>query len=163
MAVSIPSDLVLDVLKNADPARRDQAAAKLEAHGSGFAVAMKQEALEIPSMDGETSTPETAGRAEANQEFQRMVLRNLFETILPDAESGTYGTGTAAGIWRSFQADELARVSATSGGLGLAAVVTDEQPAHGISRAQGWPYFTTPEISGFIYAGASPSSPQGEG
>lgn len=159
MAVRLPSDLVADVMMNADPVRRGSAVARLQAKGTGggdqFAGALKQVQDEpvpafatrytLPSERRLTSSPGTIRQQDepntAYQGFERMVLRNLFETLLPEEQSGAFGGGPSAGIWRSMAADQLAGVYAENGGIGIAKMLAAEGAGAGLRRESQWPYF----------------------
>lgn len=161
MAVTLSSDLIMDVIGNADPIRRNAAIAKLEsaAQSADFPVAFQGvvDALEpgTASASGPAlSLPFAEGRSAAKeaespyQGFERMVLRNLFETLLPESSSGVFGSGPAAGVWRSMAADQIAGVYAASGGIGIARML--EAGEDGIrSRHDQWPYFSVGQINGF--------------
>jgi hypothetical protein len=81
-------------------------------------------------------------------DFERMVLRNLLESLLPTSESGAYGAGPSAGIWRSLAADQLAGLYAGSGGIGIAETLSAGKDRDGSSQG-GWPYFATDKIEAF--------------
>ena len=106
MAVSLPSDLVVDVMRNADPARRSAATAKLSSVGesTGGQFASEFENLQAPKSNSREALVELVpsilprassslaqqpdGRESAYQGFERLVLRNLFEALLPGEETG---------------------------------------------------------------------------
>lgn len=147
MAVSLPSDLVADVMRNADPARRSVAVARLQAPSkpeTAFASALES----VPSTRDHASTHVAAkgagGAAETSsvRGFEQMVLRNLFESLLPKEESGSFGSGPAAGVWRSMAADQLAGVYAENGGIGIARLLASEGSASAPRRDAQWPYFS---------------------
>ncbi len=170
MAVTIPSDLVLDVMRNATPSRAGAARANLVAAGIGpvnpkplfdivlngmSPVAMSDRstlARAGGSMDSEASIG--IGRASMQsspqEAFEQMVLRNMFESILPAADSGIYGDESASsGIWRSLAAEHLAATYTKAGGLGVAGALN--RTSHGsepVHRGQ-WPYFEQSKIAGF--------------
>jgi flagellar protein FlgJ len=152
MAVTIPSDLVLDVMRNADPARLRKAVAAFEQPAadpsSSFAqvmeetsggFAMRAPAAPLPQQAAESSD------AVAARNFERMVLRNLFEPMMPSAESGAFGEGPSAGIWRALAADEFAGAAAKSGQFGIASLIA--APKEGVQPQ--WPYFETGPITSF--------------
>lgn len=161
MAVTLSSDLIVDVMRSADPARRNAAVARLQAAGessrneAAFADVVNQLGAPPDSPGGPAlSLTFSSVRAAAEkkegpyQGFERMVLRNLFETLLPDDGSGAFGSGPSAGVWRSMAADQMAGVYAQSGGVGIARMLE----AHGTSRPDRqaqWPYFGIGKINGF--------------
>lgn len=158
MAVSIPSDLVADVMRVADPQRLKAVTTKL--HGTtGAEFAETLERAESPRTQSiERSFPTdgsevAVGKTEtAYRSFEQMVLRSLFESMLPAAESGVYGHDVSAGVWRSLSADQLAHTFAESGGLGFASMLpgNTNTATASLVRVEGqWPYFQTAGIQGF--------------
>lgn len=151
MAVSIPSDLVLDVMRNADPVKLRKAVAAFEAPStdpsSSFAQVMEQTgagfALPAPALSFPQQNVETSDNVAARN-FERMVLRNLFEPMMPSAESGAFGEGPSAEIWRSLAADEFAGAAAKSGQFGIASLISAPKES-----GQQWPYFKTGPITSF--------------
>jgi hypothetical protein len=165
MAVHLPSDLIADVMRNADPVRRKAATAKLDAAGD---VAAGQFALTFDSLRASraiaegtfkelapaslSSAPSSltqlpSSKEPAYQGFERLVLRSLFETLLPGEDSGSFGEGPSAGIWRSMAADQLAGVYSENGGIGIAKLVSEN--ASSLRREAQWPYFSKDAISTF--------------
>lgn len=165
MAVSLPSDLIADVMLNADAARRNAATAKLRSAGeaAGAQFASIFEDIQAPGATSERyqKEPASTGRSgafsglsqehghkdAAYQGFERVVLRNLFEALLPGEESGSFGEGPSAGIWRSMAADQLANVYSERGGIGIASLVSENGSS--LRRETQWPYFSKNEISTF--------------
>jgi peptidoglycan hydrolase FlgJ len=176
MAVTLPSDLVADVMRAADPSRLKTAAARLngtaqlqaafsgildsigasdrlkdrnddliaDVLGAADGTKVIEAKTRLSGMSPTASQPEETYKA-----FEQMVLRNMFESMMPAAESGVYGEDSSAGIWRSIANDQMARVYADWGGLGIAKnlVAADGDP---MLRPQGqWPYFETPNIRSF--------------
>jgi peptidoglycan hydrolase FlgJ len=161
MAVTLPSDLLVDVMQRADPARKQAAVARLRTvaeHGAEFAhaidqVAPSQSAGKSGSSSFLTSTqsPVNAGRKTEGQGssyrgFEKMVLRNLFESLLPTEKSGVFGTGPSAGVWRSMAAEQLANVYTDTGGLGIANMIQPSDKTGGPRTELQWPYFTLQPI-----------------
>lgn len=171
MAVSLPSDLIMDVMRSADPSRVNTVTAKLrDLGGNGHIGGDFTDLLAgIDGTHGEGGSPRAPADGEHGfpalvapagvgthrlasnpyVDFERMVLRNLLESLLPDATSGSFGTGPSAGVWRSMAADQLAGLYASSGGIGIAATLagSDTQAVEG-GDAQ-WPYFRTDAIKAF--------------
>lgn len=166
MAVSIPSDLIVDVMKAADPSRLKQATLSLSPDGEqgspdkvGFpsmlASTQGTACVTIEPVSG-VAAPQASDQTDATRQgFEQMVWRNLYETLLPDGQSGVFGGGPSAGIWRSMAADQLATVASQSsslsllGGLGGPSQSATEQVANG-SSPSGWPYFSSAQIRGFV-------------
>ena len=142
MAVSLPSDLIADVMRAADPARLQTAAARLSqpartapAAGPAFATVLDAAA---PQADASASRP-----------LDQLVWQNLFETMLPREESGAFGDGLGANIWRSMAADQLATVAASAPGLALTPDAASGQEAGSLEASTGWPYFASAPIRSY--------------
>ena len=120
MSIEPPSDIVLDVARAADPARRAEATnrlVRLAGDGEGFA----------PTLAGVADPPAGAGKpaerpkaasseaAKAYREFEGMVLATFVESAFPESATA-FGAGTAGSVWRSMFAQEMAG----SGGIGIA-------------------------------------------
>lgn len=182
MAIAIPSDLVLDVMRNATSNRADAARAKLAAAGSISTVTVSifsgvlggvsqsvtpTDDLIAGVLDAATSDKAAAaatrltGLAQGGEvassrvtqspqaAFEQMVLRNMFESMLPAADSGIYGEENASsGVWRSLAADQLATTYVKAGGLGIAASLRPTEVEGPVSHGQ-WPYFEQPVLNGF--------------
>ena len=155
MAVTLSSDLVLDVMRGADPARLKNAVSRLAAGQAAegtTAIAFAEAVDKVEKADGQTLA-EGLARSETTSPyvaFEQMFLRNMFESMLPPAASGLYGEGTAGGIWRSMSADQLAGVFARSGGIGIAASLDRAAPDQNIPASRQWPYFEIDEIRAFV-------------
>lgn len=152
MGVSLPSDLIVDVMRGADPAKLQRATAKLQSL-EGISPEPRAFANVLDKVDVPRTAPASApsrGTADgAYVDFEQMVLRNMFEAMLPAETSGAFGSGPSAGIWRSLAADQLAALHASAGGIGIAAgLAADGQRS---VTAREWPYFSTDEIK--AYAG----------
>lgn len=150
MGISITSDLVMDVMRAAEPRKLAMARQKL---GGTSAVAD----LDKPE------SPQLAARAKAHQEFEAAMLRTFTEQMMPKQASSLYGDGTAGNIWRSLQVDLMSQQMAKAGGIGIAkmldrvptATAPDQtaqtlglneisggtQRSELLSSAAQWPYF----------------------
>lgn len=152
MAISPPSDLMLDVARAADPGKVREATARLaklaadpaatnEGFGKALAAASapKDAAPATAKPAGaEPSAPATTGAAsmrtrtepalDAYRKFEAVLLQNFVESILPkDDES--FGDAASAGIYRSMMAEQLATQISKAGGIGIAAAIAKAHPA----------------------------------
>ena len=136
MAISPPSDIVLDVLNNADPSRLEVAQAQLKANQS---VA---EARRLASTDASFDANFTKGVddthnikhrldgvhkkdvPETYRKFEAMVLQNFIKTMLPESEE-VYGKGASGEIWKGMMAEKIAEEIAKDGGIGIAESLMD--------------------------------------
>lgn len=133
MAVSPPGDIVLDVLKAADPARVSEARAKLAAAApSETARASAAEAFDAAYALSTRArfAPENAqdlAASEAARKFEAMVLSNFVQSMLPAESEELFGKGMAGTIWKSMMAEQLANTLAEGGGIGIAkALMADD-------------------------------------
>ncbi|MGX5734405.1 hypothetical protein [Bosea thiooxidans] len=147
MAISPPSDIVLDVVRAADPSRYTTAFDRLArmstpgASGSLFASAL-----------GDASTSTVQGLADARakfaslaplkasedgkaaakaavvaktdktlRQFEAQVISTFIEQMMPksDENTNTYGSGLSGDVWRSQLSEKIAGEIAKSGGLGI--------------------------------------------
>jgi peptidoglycan hydrolase FlgJ len=141
MAISPPSDIVMDVVNAADPTRVQEAqeklrtqtatlaAARLTRQDQGFAtdvasldkaVGMRLDrtnaphSLDTKSVSSESQTPETY------RKFEAMVLQNFLKYMMPNDSEDVYGKGMAGDIWKSMSAEQIANSIAKRGGIGIA-------------------------------------------
>lgn len=137
MAISPPSDLVLDVLRAADPASVQEAQAKLKSNRASFEATSLADAgngfntaVGILNRDSSGATAGSAattgvggGKAipETYRKFEAMVLQNFVKSMLPADSEEIYGKGTAGEIWRGMMAEQIGEVIAKGGGIGIAA------------------------------------------
>ncbi|TCR63660.1 rod-binding protein [Bosea sp. BK604] len=142
MAISPPSDIVLDVTRAADPMRQQVAFDRLarlsvpgasgtlfasaidEAapgrSGAGLAGAREKLAALAPAKPGDAeATPEAQKTKKTLQRFEAQVISTFIEQMMPEATTNTFGDGMAGGVWRSMLSEQIAGELAKSGGLGI--------------------------------------------
>jgi Rod binding domain-containing protein len=117
LAISPPSDIVLDVAQavgkpdlEAARARLADASAARRTGGAAFSLS--------EGTAREASQPANP-RGKAYVQFEAMVLRNFMETMLPKENEAVYGKGLAGDMWKSLMAEQLANVVAERGGIGI--------------------------------------------
>ncbi len=114
MAISPPSDIVLDVARAAGPADLEAARAAL--------VKRSGEAAAAFSLD--RSAPARPAEADAGgdkfKRFEAMVLQTFIQNMLPKDTEQVYGKGLAGDMWKSQLAERMADAMATRGGIGIA-------------------------------------------
>lgn len=124
MAISPPSDIVLDVARAVDAGELEAARARLAQRAGGAGAPDGGAAFSL----AETTEPARpqftrAAVAPQNDPFQRfetMVLQTFLQSMLPDSAESVYGKGMAGEMWKSLMADELAKSMAARGGIGIA-------------------------------------------
>lgn len=135
MAISPPSDLVLDVVRAADPTEVQEAQARLKANraafkatslaenGNGFAAAVNVLNL---SPAGSSGLGDISNRVEQKKipetyrKFEAMVLQNFVKSMLPAESENVFGKGTAGDIWKGMMAEQIGDVLSKNGGIGIA-------------------------------------------
>jgi flagellar protein FlgJ len=148
LAISPPSDIVLDVASAADPAKVRAATERLAklasdpaatANFSDALVSTKSLSSASPSM-ASASTPTGFSDArdkmavsgphdkmKAYQKFEAVLLQNFVESILPK-DSELFGDKNSADIYRSMMAEQFANQLAKSGSLGIAKQIMAAHP-----------------------------------
>lgn len=125
MAIKPPSDIVLDVVRAADPARRQAAVDKLTGQPGTDATRH-----EFASFVGDVRSAGQAGACgprqnagevpDAYRNFEAFFIQSFVENMLPKGSEANYGTGTAGEVWRSQLAEKIGTEIAESGGIGVA-------------------------------------------
>ena len=150
MAISPPSDLLLDVARAADPAKVREATAKLARLAAdpsfaneGFGKALAAAKVDKPGASAPASAtkspvllPGTAGslraaaqpKTDTYKKFEAVLLQNFVESMLPKDDE-TFGDAASAGIYRSMMAEQLANQIANAGGIGIAKAIEKAHPA----------------------------------
>jgi Rod binding domain-containing protein len=157
MTIAPASDIVLDALMAADPARSRAAAEKLsqmrpsragdfdtaitgadgaqQASRSAAAGAVSREALAAQGLLAQRSPPQidaaASGRATippAYRKFEAFVLQTFIESMLPRGSAVNFGKGVAGDVWRSMLAEQLGTAVAKSGGVGIAKFLAAAHP-----------------------------------
>jgi len=131
MAISPPSDLILDVAKAADPVAFKEATARLRSmaaggSGEGFALAFQGASNRVSAAENSfrNAGSETASKAKSpGEDFEAMILTQFVETMLPDNAEMVFGKGSAGEIWKSMLAEQVATQLAASGGVGIADMI----------------------------------------
>nr|WP_292559494.1 rod-binding protein [Mesorhizobium sp.] len=126
MAISPPSDIVMDVARAADPADIETARAALAKRVGGAAGTFSLDTA--ASVDaGSILSRATADKAAAAtdpankfKKFEAMVLQTFIQNMLPKDTEGVYGKGLAGDMWKSQLAERVADVMAERGGIGIA-------------------------------------------
>lgn len=116
MAIPAVGDLVLDVVRAADPEAAEAARARLaslasKAEAAGFSAGSDPVASNVGRVK---QTPDTFVK------FEAMVLQTFFQSMLPENTESAYGEGMAGEMWKSLLAEQLGHAVAARGGIGIA-------------------------------------------
>lgn len=132
MAISPPSDIVMDVVNAADPTRLQEAQERLKTQSATLAAARltredKGFATDVASLDrasGVSTEPKVSSKdsrtPETYRKFEAMVLQNFLQYMMPSDSEDVYGKGMAGDIWKSMSAEQIANAIAKRGGIGIA-------------------------------------------
>lgn len=121
MAISPPSDIVLDVARAVEPSGLEAARAELvKRAGSASASG----ASDVFSLTQAISNRAAAGSTETAtldsfKRFEAMVLQTFIQNMLPKDAGTVYGKGMAGDMWKSLLAEQLAGAMAERGGIGI--------------------------------------------
>jgi hypothetical protein len=157
MTIAPVSDIVLDALMAADPAKSRAAAEKLSqmrpssagdfdtaiagadgtqrASSTAAANAVSQEALAAQALLAQRPPPRIDAAASrggaippAYRKFEAFVLQTFIESMLPRGSAVNFGKGVAGDVWRSMLAEQLGSAVAKSGGVGIAKFLAAAHP-----------------------------------
>ncbi|MEW6256083.1 MAG: rod-binding protein [Pseudomonadota bacterium] len=142
MGIQPPSDLIVDVINAADPAKAQAMATRLRQASTSSAMAfsgqfdsqMRQVGLppEQMALMGPFSTTSlrnaavlaqkdpVQGNSEKFQQFEAMVLSSFVQNMMPTKAPTVFGTGTAGDVWKSMLSEKIANEVAKAGGIGIA-------------------------------------------
>jgi flagellar protein FlgJ len=177
MSIKPPSDIVLDVARNADVDLAATATRRLEALAStretdlsSFGSTLEGVSPKL-SHDGDAALgrPRSASRPqggsslskivrekEVEQQFEAMVLGAFVNEAMPKNASAYYGQGSAGEIWKSMLSDQIAHQLAKSGSLGIARRLFAKSP---LNEAAGHVAVHAPLLNGLQEAAQSNSLP----
>ncbi|HBF30375.1 rod-binding protein [Rhizobium sp.] len=144
MAISPSSDLVMDVVRAADPSTMAEAqqklqtakanlqASRLNEKSAGFEVAMN-------TMNNAANSAGLANRAtnaikvqdipKQYRDYEGVVLQNFISGMLPKDSEAIYGKGNAGEIWKSMMAEQIGNTISERGGVGIAKQMYSEELA----------------------------------
>lgn len=115
VAISPPGDIVLDVMRAADPQKVQAARAQLQR------IAQSASATGTFAAELDVGAPRASNDADnAFQQFEAMVLGTFFQSMLPEDASAVYGDGLSGDMWKSILAQHLGEAVSDRGGIGIA-------------------------------------------
>ncbi len=148
MPIDPASDVVLEVVNAADPARAAAAAQRLNAlagaaaaQTGAFAQTLAKTAPSAPLAaapvaemadarsrlaDAMLTASDKATKAQVD--FEAVLLDGFVNEMLPKDASATFGQGLAGDMWKSMLADQVSRQIAKSGTLGIARRLFEAHP-----------------------------------
>lgn len=141
MAISLPSDLVLDVVKAADPGQLQAARERLQANqaanasvmlasnGVGFSQAVNQSVDASKDVDNlrvnrKHDIPETY------RKFEASVASTFIQNMMPSDSESVYGKGAAGDFWKGMMSEQIADQVSKQGGFGIAEKLYQQSLQH---------------------------------
>ena len=131
MSISPVSDLVMDVVQAADPAKVMEAQAKLRvtkaqteavqlaSAGKGFDASIGQ-VHDLRSLKTSSTSDKDDKTVQTYRNFEAMVLQNFVQSMMPKDAEDVYGEGTTGDYWKSMMAEQIAKEISAGGGIGIA-------------------------------------------
>ena len=142
MSIQLATDLILDVVKAADPAIAQRAEAMLEAASSRKSAQAaatpafeKQLLASADPSDVQASAKPAVSpdkSAQTYERFEAMILQSFIGSMLPKDSEELYGKGTAGEIWKGMMAEQLGAALAKGGGIGIADRMLADQLSTGL-------------------------------
>lgn len=142
MGIQPSSDLIVDVINAADPAKAQAMASRLRqasfgTNSAGASGAFDSEMRQVgvpPEMmailgapSASTGNARTVGqtgaagtKAKTLQDFEAMVLSTFVQSMMPTKASSVFGSGTAGDVWRTMLSQNIGGEVAKAGGIGIA-------------------------------------------
>jgi Rod binding domain-containing protein len=126
VAITPPSDIVLDVARAADPDKYRAAVERLaRLRATADVSAPQATGFNVPSPP---SGPHLAAgaptqsrrRLDAYGQFEAFVLQSFLQSMLPHNATNVFGKGSAGEFWRSMLAERMGEELARSGQVGIA-------------------------------------------
>ena len=140
MAISPPSDLVLDVAMAADPDTLRAAAEKLRSMASGPRVTEGLSRENFASMQQASSAGSGNSKAvvapnQAYKKFEAFMLQSFVESMFTGDNQAVFGQGIAGDYWKSMMAEAIASKMTDAGGIGIARMLEHQSANKAQSKA----------------------------
>lgn len=134
MAISVISDIVMDVVRAADPAEVQTAQSKLRSNqaaaaatsladtSAGFAANVDR----ISTAESRAGLGNVTSRVARNEipdtfrQFEASVLQTFVQSMMPKESEEIFGQGNAGEIYKGMMAEQYAKAIADNGGIGIA-------------------------------------------
>jgi len=125
LAISPPSDIVLDVARAVGTAGLEEARASLARRVGAIAPAGTDAAFGLPGTvatggKADARAAGATGEADTYKRFEAVVLQTFVQAMMPKDAEQVYGKGLAGDMWKSMMAGRIADVMAERGGIGIA-------------------------------------------
>ena len=124
MAISPPSDIVLDVARAAEPTTLEAARARLASRTAAAGGRPRRGVL--AGRSEEFAARRGARRADGKArpkpyvDFEAMVLQTFVQSMMPKRRGRRLRRGHGGDMWKSMMSQQLGTVMADRGGIGIA-------------------------------------------
>ena len=142
LAISPPSDIVLDVARAVEPSALEAARVKLASRSGGTT---SSDVFSLTEAIGNRPASTKTEAAEPFKRFEAMVLQTFIQNMLPKDAGAVYGKGMAGDMWKSLLAEQLAGVMAERGGIGISERVLGDHYVEGDKKLSIGPVSRGPE------------------
>lgn len=159
MSFNANNDIILGVVRAADPGRYQAALQKLKGTGvSAFAetasmggenfsetvrrlgvgggagsAALGHFPVSLPATSGLISERRVQGTDDVMRQYEALYLQNAIESALPREADSVYGKGFAGGVWKSFLAQYIAQELSRTDKIGIANVLKHHATNKGVA------------------------------
>lgn len=123
MAISPPSDLVLDVANAADPETYRASVERLRTLAASRVAdvpASEGQVFSVETTAFDRTVPQSAGPKSPYTKFEAFMLQSFVQSMFPDEGNAVFGKGIAGEYWKSMMAEAIAGKMADAGGIGIA-------------------------------------------
>lgn len=117
MAISLATDIVLDVIRAAEPTAAKAAHARLEEISVSGKVS---EPFSAHLSASASAAPANSADTDAYKKFESLVLGSFIQAMLPEETQSVYGGGLSGDMWKSILSQHLGEAAAENGGIGIA-------------------------------------------
>lgn len=141
MAISTPTDLVMDVVQAADPNQLQAAREKLKtnqasneammlaSNGVGFPQAVTQSIDNASPVDN-LRVGQKQHIPETYRKFEASVASTFIQNMMPSDSEDVYGKGAAGDFWKGMMAEQIADQVSKQGGFGIAKKLYEQSLQH---------------------------------
>ncbi len=137
------TDLILDVIRAADPEKRSAALSKLDSFSSGpsfksaLDVADKTSASRYARPVAYTTRDvHQSSRVQTNVEFEAVILSSLIQSIIPASLESSFGKGLGGSYVKSLLSEQIAKQIASTAEFGIAKLMESRVSGQSSAPAQ---------------------------
>jgi|GEM_PF-3677439 len=133
MAINPLSDIVLDVTRAVDSQVYHASVEKLQKVQTNAEVTSFNEvhaALTLEGMRPPARRQDMAIQTNPHRQFEAFMLQRFITDMFTSDTSSVFGKGAGADFWKGLLAEKMADEMAQSGGIGVAALLENQEKVH---------------------------------